>query len=117
MQEKYDLFLRVLRRFQNVGLLNEIILVGSWCMYFYKAYFSQKSYTPTIRTKDIDFLVPIPFKMKKKIDIYALLKDEGFIVTFNKLGYIRLEHPELMIEFLVPERGDGQEDNRRVEDG
>lgn len=107
MQKKYALFLRVLRKFNDAGILNEAVLVGSWCMYFYKDYFSTISYSPSIRTKDIDFLVPLPVKSKKKIDIVRLLKDEGFIVTFNNSGYMRLEHPELMIEFLVPERGRG----------
>ncbi len=107
MQKKYALFLKVLKYFYNAGVLNEIILVGSWCMYFYKEYFSVKKFIPSIRTKDIDFLVPLPIKSKKKIDIAGLLKDEGFLVTFNKRGYMRLEHPEIMIEFLVPERGKG----------
>gem|GEM_PF-227660 len=107
MQKRYALFLKVLKEFYDAGILNEVILVGSWCMYFYKDYFPAKKYSPTIRTKDIDFLVPLPIKSKKKIDVVALLKDEGFIVTFSNNGYMRLEHPELMIEFLVPERGRG----------
>jgi hypothetical protein len=107
VQKKYALFLKVLKYFYNAGVLNEIILIGSWCMYFYKDYFSVKKFIPSIRTKDIDFLVPLPIKSKKKIDIAGLLKDEGFLVTFNKRGYMRLEHPEIMIEFLVPERGRG----------
>lgn len=107
MQKKYDLLLKVLKDFNNARILNDVILVGSWCMYFYKDYFPPMSYSPSIRTRDIDFLVPLPVKSRKKIDIAELLKDEGFIVTFNKWGYIRLEHPELMIEFLVPERGKG----------
>ncbi len=35
-----------------------------------------------------------------------LLKDLGFVVGFaGQEGYIRLEHPQLIVEFLVPERG------------
>lgn len=107
MQKKYALFLKVLKRFYDIGILNEAILVGSWCMYFYKDYFLVGAYNPTIRTRDIDFLIPLPIKSKKKIDIADLLKDEGFVATFSNNGYIRLEHPELMLEFLVPERGRG----------
>ncbi|MBI5181337.1 MAG: hypothetical protein HZA06_00310 [Nitrospirae bacterium] len=87
--------------------MNETILIGSWCMYFYKKYFTAVKYNPSIRTKDIDFLIPLPAKSKKKIDIVELLKPEGFIVTFSNSGYMRLEHPEIMIDFLVPERGKG----------
>lgn len=107
MQKKYALFLKVLKRFYDVGILDEFILVGSWCMYFYKDYFSTEGYIPSIRTKDIDFLVPLPIKSKKKIDVVEILKGEGFIVTFNNSGYMRLEHPEIMIDFLVPEKGKG----------
>ncbi|MEK6589244.1 MAG: GSU2403 family nucleotidyltransferase fold protein [Nitrospinota bacterium] len=107
MQKRYALLLKVLKHFQNAGILDEIILVGSWCMYFYKNYFSTEKYNPSIRTKDIDFLIPLPIKFKKKIDIVEMLKPEGFIVTFSNSGYMRLEHPEIMIDFLIPEKGRG----------
>lgn len=107
MEKKYDLCLEILKRFQQVGILDKIIIVGSWCIYFYKEYFQNKNYTSSIRTRDIDILVPLPFKSKKTINIPELLKDLGFIVDFHREGYIRLLHPELIIEFLVPEKGRG----------
>ncbi len=100
MQKKYALFLKVLMHFHDAGILEEIILVGSWSMYFYKEYFSPEKYNPSIRTKDIDFLIPLPLRFKKKIDIVELLRKDGFIVTFSNSGYMRLEHPEIMIDFL-----------------
>ncbi|MBU2598194.1 MAG: nucleotidyltransferase domain-containing protein [Actinobacteria bacterium] len=107
MEKKYDLCLEILKRFQQVGILDKIIIVGSWCIYFYKEYFQNKNYTSSIRTRDIDILVPLPFRSKKTINIPELLKDLGFIVDFHREGYIRLLHPELIIEFLVPEKGRG----------
>ncbi len=107
MEKKYDLCLEILKRFQQVGILDKIIIVGSWCIYFYKDYFQDKNYTSSIRTRDIDILVPLPFRSKKTINIPELLKDLGFIVDFHREGYIRLLHPELIIEFLVPEKGRG----------
>ena len=108
MEKRYGLCLKVLRCLQATGVLEDLILVGSWCLYFYKDYFSGTTYTPSIRTRDIDFLVPIPVRFSHKVDIAALLKNEGFITTFSRDGgYIRLEHPELIIEFLVPEKGRG----------
>ncbi|HDH13178.1 MAG TPA: hypothetical protein ENG83_13445 [Nitrospirae bacterium] len=86
MQKKYALFLKVLKLFHEAGILDETILVGSWCMYFYKDYFQIQRYSPSIRTKDIDFLVPLPVKSRKKIDVVGLLKDEGFVVTFSSNG-------------------------------
>lgn len=44
------------------------------------------------------------------MDIPELLKDLGFIITFKgRQGYMKLDHPELILEFLTPERGKGRE--------
>ncbi len=107
MQKKYALFLNVLRKFHDAGVLEDVVLVGSWCMHFYQRYFPRGIYQPMIRTTDIDFLVPRPTRLKKKIHLPSLLEEEGFIVTFNSQGFMRLEHPELIVEFLVPEKGKG----------
>ena len=88
MQKKYELFLKILKQFYNAGILDELILIGSWCMYFYKDYFYNVKYSPSIRTKDVDFLIPISVKSEKKVDIVDLLKDEGFIVTFSNRGHM-----------------------------
>jgi hypothetical protein len=47
---------------------------------------------------------------RKKVDLPELLQDLGFILGFKgDNGYMFLQHPELMIELLVPERGRGSE--------
>lgn len=109
MEKKtYDLCLDVLTRFHKAGILKHIILIGSWSIYFYKDYFNSRSYSTYIRTRDIDFLVPIPFKLDKNIDIFSLVEDLGFLEEHRgSKGYIKLQHPDLTIEFLVPERGHG----------
>jgi len=91
-------------------LLKELILIESWCQHFYRSYFAGLRYTPTIRTRDIDFLVPVPFRIKNKVDVEELLRDEGFVVTFSGgAGYMKLMHPDLIVEFLVPEKGKGSD--------
>jgi len=110
VEKRYALFLEVLRRFQAAGLLKELILIESWCQHFYRSYFAGLRYTPTIRTRDIDFLVPVPFRIKNKVDVEELLRDEGFVVTFSGgAGYMKLMHPDLIVEFLVPEKGKGSD--------
>jgi len=62
----------------------------------------------TIRTRDIDFLIDKPAKIKHSVNIPELLKDLGFVTIFKgSRGYIKLDHPDLILEFLVPERGKG----------
>lgn len=107
-KKQYDLCIEVLRRLNNQNLLESVILIGSWCMPFYKEYFSGINYLSSFKTRDLDFLVPHPNKLMMNIDIADLLKDLGFVVGFTgSKGYMKLEHPDLVIEFLSPEKGKG----------
>ncbi|HBQ20998.1 MAG: hypothetical protein A2Z91_09090 [Deltaproteobacteria bacterium GWA2_38_16] len=109
-KKQYELCLEILRRFHKTGILDYLTLVGSWCAPFYKDYFHSKKSFTTLRTRDIDFLINAPNKIKEKVDIPLLLKDLGFVVSFQgEKGYIRLNHPDLMLEFLVPEKGRGSD--------
>jgi len=107
-KNQYELCLEVLRRLNRAGVLKDVILIGSWCIPFYQSYFSGTKYYSTIRTRDIDFLIPHPRNIRAKVDIPGLLKDLGFIIGYKGAkGYIKLEHPDLVVEFLSPERGKG----------
>ncbi|MBU1147216.1 MAG: nucleotidyltransferase domain-containing protein [Candidatus Omnitrophica bacterium] len=112
-KNQYKLCLEVLRRFNKAGILDGMILIGSWLLYFYKDYFKKTPYIDiaTLRTRDIDFLVPLSIKIKKTIDVPELLKDLGFVTDFKgSKGYIKLDHPDLILEFLVPEKGRGSDE-------
>ena len=111
MEKKtFDICLEVLKRFEKGSILKGIILIGSWTIYFYKYYFKSKEYSTYIRTKDIDFLIPIPCKFDKEVNVFNLVEDLGFLKIYKgSEGYIKLEHPDLTIEFLVPERGRGHD--------
>ncbi len=105
---QYNLCIEVLRRMHKSGVLKNVVLIGSWCSLFYKEYFLGHKYITSITTRDMDLLVPVPAEISTSVDIENLLKDLGFILGFKgSEGYIKLEHPELTIEFLVPERGAG----------
>jgi len=105
-KSQYELCIEVLRRLDQAGVLKHIVLVGSWCTLLYREYFPSHTYFPSLKTRDIDLLVPRPSAIESRTDVADLLKDLGFVVGFTgRKGYIRLEHPQLIIEFLVPERG------------
>lgn len=107
-KSQYELCIEVLRRLEKTGVLKHLVIIGSWCIPFYKEYFTNVRYIPSIRTRDIDFLVPKPRSIEVKVDLPEILKDLGFIIGFKgSKGFIRLENPDLIIEFLVPERGRG----------
>jgi len=112
METKSNLFISTLRALQKADVLNEIILVGSWCHYFYRIYFNNSPEIPTVRTLDIDFLIPNPLRMKKEVDIPEILKPLDFIPVQNyPSGYIKYVYPELELEFLTPELGRGKGDH------
>ncbi len=105
-----ELFLEILRRLDKTDILSKIILIGSWCLPLYRHYYSIESNLTTLRTRDIDFLVSRKEKIKEKIDLPKLLEDLGFIEDYKfPQGHVRLVHPELIMEFLVEERGRGSE--------
>ena len=107
-KKKYDLCLEVLRRMKREGILDKIMLAGSWCVILYEDYFKGKSILPVIRTRDLEFLFPVPLNLDRKTDLYDLLKDLGFVLDFKgEQGYIIFQHPDLILEFLVPARGKG----------
>ncbi len=107
-KSQFDICMEVLRRMDKAGVLSKVILIGSWCLPLYRVYYSGKSNLTTLRTRDIDFLVSRNTKFQKKINLPELLKDLGFIEDYNyPIGLIKLIHPELIMEFLVPERGRG----------
>ena len=109
-KNQYELCIKVLERLDKAGILQDVILIGSWCIPFYKDYFGNVKYPTAIKTRDVDFLIPTPSKTKTKADIPKLLKDLGFLIDFKgSEGYIQLEHSDLIIEFLVPEKGRGSD--------
>ena len=89
----------------QAGILDHVLLIGSWCTSFYKQYFSKVEFNPIIRTRDIDFLVNARPKFKGNVDLEEILRPLGFEVEFFGKGYMKLESDELSIEFLVPEFG------------
>lgn len=105
-KSQYELCVEVLRRLDHAGILKHVILVGSWCTLLYRDFFASRSYSPSLKTRDLDLLIPKPSAIDSQADVAALLRDLGFVVGFTgSKGYLRLEHPQLIVEFLVPERG------------
>ena len=47
-KKKYDLCLEVLRRMEGAGILDKVMIVGSWCVVLYEDYFAGKAVLPAI---------------------------------------------------------------------
>jgi hypothetical protein len=110
-KNQYDLFLEILRRLDKVGVLSKVVLIGSWCLPLYRDHYSGDSTLTALRTRDIDFLVSRKEQMKEKVDLPKIFEDLGFIEDYKyPQGFVKLVHPELIIEFLVAEKGRGSEE-------
>lgn len=112
---QYELCQEVLRRLRDEGALERLVLVGSWCLLLYRDYFKGVGPVHAVKTRDMDFLILPPASKRPSINIPLVLDDLGFISSFRgSEGYLMLQHPELMIEFLVPERGRGERGARDI---
>lgn len=109
MKRKSDLFGLTLEALHKSGALDELILIGSWCHFFYRKYFDDAPEIPAIRTLDIDFLIPNPPRIKHNVNIPKILKSLDFEpITDYPTGNTKYEHPELELEFLTPDLGRGK---------
>jgi len=98
----------ILKVFAENSLFDEgVELIGSWCFALYQKHLGAKSYP--LRTTDIDFLIPNPYRGKENKDFIAQLEEIGFKCDFKGDGTIFLWSPELKIEFITPEKGRGSD--------
>jgi len=104
---------KILKVFADNDLWDSgVELIGSWCFQLYQRHYGVKEYP--LRTVDIDFLLPYPFKSKKQFDLIAALEPLGFRMEFNSDGSNYMWHPDIKIEFLAPERGRGSEHPKEI---
>ncbi|MCD4784104.1 MAG: nucleotidyltransferase domain-containing protein [Candidatus Eremiobacteraeota bacterium] len=105
MLKQFELVDEILKALDKEGVLVNIIIVGSWCIYFYKHHFEEARILSNITTLDIDIDVNPLRKEKRKVNISDILISLGFDLRFHGDGSISLIHPEIKAEFLVPEIG------------
>lgn len=107
-ETNYKLFDEILKRLDDRKLLDHLVVVGSWCNYIYRDYFKSDTYQSTIRTRDIDLLIILPIRMPEQVNFMDIIDDLGFVESLvGDEGYTRYVHPELIIEFLIEEKGKG----------
>ena len=100
----------VLRRLEHEGVLQHVVLIGSWCLLAYEEFFSDVAYHAAIRTRDIDLLIPLPARFDHDVDLASVLDDLDFVISHKgRDGYVQFVHEDLMLEFIVPERGRGSD--------
>jgi hypothetical protein len=74
---------KILKVLNSEGILKDLILVGSWCLLFYKEIF--ENFVPFVRTTDIDFYVPKTKQVKESNCVINSLKKENYDLSHDTL--------------------------------
>lgn len=105
--------LELLELFEELGLWEDgVQLIGSWSFLLYQRHLGVRPLP--LRTQDVDFLLPWPYPDRGPVDLADRLAKLGFHSARNSDGSNYFAHPELKLEFLVPERGRGGLEPRMV---
>lgn len=92
------------------GVLEHVVLIGSWVEYIYERSNYLKEFEANLKTKDIDFLIKNIHKPREGVDIVDILEKEGYAIDIDYISgaYKFYKGKDLEIEFLVKEIGKGQ---------
>jgi hypothetical protein len=110
-----EIIVRIFKVFNDNNLFNEgVELIGSWCFQLYQTHLGAKKFP--LKTQDIDFLIPNPYRGKEHTDLINQLEKLGFKVDFKRDGSLYLWNAELKIEFITPEKGRGVDNAIKVKE-
>lgn len=86
-------------------------IIGSWCFLLYQRLLPIEKYP--LKTQDLDILIPLPYR-GRPFDFSDFFKNLGFSEQFNPDGSIYFSNPQMKIEFLGPEKGDGRKPSQYI---
>ncbi len=101
-----EAFWQTIKAFDEIGLLQHVMIIGSWAEYLYPALFTT-DFIPNLKTRDVDFFyrnINIP---KEKINVIQKLKEIGYV--YDEVdGISRFYKGDLLdLEFLTRILGAG----------
>ncbi|HEY5555631.1 GSU2403 family nucleotidyltransferase fold protein [Acetobacterium sp.] len=98
-------FIETLTILDSLGLLEHVILIGSWAEYLYEQCNVVESFISTTKTMDIDFLVKNIRKPREKIALVDAFQEKGYDLAFRHNGVVTLVKDEFEVEFLAKQIG------------
>ncbi len=113
-KEQENAFWQTIKAFDDLGILANIMIIGSWAEYLYPSLFDSDFY-PNLRTRDVDFFyrnVKVP---KEKVPLVQKLKEIGYV--YDEVDGISRFYKEdfLELEFLTRVLGAGTERKIKIE--
>lgn len=100
-------FWKTIESLNNLELLPNLVVIGSWAEYLYQDYF-ETEYIANIHTRDLDFLYPNIHKPARKINLIEEMEKLGFVHDNVRDGVSTFyKKDSLEIEFLTRILGAG----------
>lgn len=117
LNDNVDLFESILKDFDDNGILQDFILIGSWALRVYSEHFQNDPQVPVVATQDMDFLVTNPPKVSREVDVPELLSKYDLEEQYSPRGdYSKFIGPDFEVEFLYPEKGRGEPTGKKISD-
>ena len=103
-------FWQTIALFHDVGVLEYIVVVGSWAEYLYQEAGLILGFRSSFRTQDFDVLLRNIRLPNRAVDLAAEFKRNGYLMMQDpQTGLMKFDKGgELEVEFLVREMGKGQ---------
>lgn len=101
-KQQEDAFWDIIKAFDELGLLQHIMVIGSWAEYLYPPLF-KTDFVPNVRTRDVDFFycnINVP---REKLPLIDKLKEYGFLHDIDHDSEVSRFYKEdlLELEFLT----------------
>lgn len=112
-KEQEEAFWQTIKAFKEIGLLQHVMIIGSWAEYLFPTLF-ETDFMPNLKTRDVDFFyrnINIP---KEKINVVQKLKDIGYV--YDEVDGISRFYKEdlLELEFLTRVLGSGTDGKMNI---
>jgi hypothetical protein len=101
MKGNNELLIEIFTVLNKENLLDKVIIVGSWAVYFYQ--FVYPDFEANVRTTDIDFYVPFPTNFKEKLGLIKAFRDINYDVRSDTLTkkVVFFSPDEFEVEFIT----------------
>ena len=90
--DNVELFESILKDFNDNGILQDFILIGSWTLRVYSYHFKNGPQVPIVATQDLDLLVTNPPEVSREVDIPELLRKYDLEEAYSYIDGYGMAH-------------------------
>ena len=103
-------FWEIIEIFEQKGILEHVMLIGSWAEFIYQESGYFNNFQANLRTRDVDWLIKNIRRPPNKINLIEIMEEKGFITEVDYINGVHkfYKGSDLEVEFLVGEKGKGQ---------